>query len=177
MPSGTAHKALTVATSPLAILGAWTAFGFPALDLQAWGRIGIFAVGYLANPILLSPDMDLPESVSSNWWKGLESIWWPYQALIHRGPLSHWPPLSSLLRMGYLWAMTFVVFCLCVGTVDLIWYGLFKEILFPMFLIWRCLSDWLLIWSCPWWWFFIAGIAISDLLHVISDVAYSYMKK
>lgn len=177
MPSGKAHQKLAVATSPLLVIAGWVISGF-SYDIEVWLGIGTVVVGYLANPFCLSPDMDLPESAPSNKWRAAEPIWWPYQALIHRGALSHWPPLSSLLRIGYLWLMLFIIGVSAVGIVDLIAYGLLSgQILIPLEWVKLAFVYWLTCWKFPTVWRFIWGLALADGLHVVSDAFFSYMKK
>lgn len=175
MPSGRAHRSLAVATSPLLVLGAWTLAGFPLID-QVWLDIGMVTLGYLVNPMLLSPDMDLPESSPSNAYGPLEFLWWPYQALIHRGPLSHLPPLSAVLRLMYLWLALFLAACFGAFVIDLIWCGLFGSALFP-FCPEEWVGYWLLVWASPWAWRFLWGVCLGDAVHWIADKAYSYMAK
>jgi len=180
MPSGKAHRKLAVATTPLLVLGGWAVSNFPLID-KAWIDIGIVAIGYLINPAVLSPDMDLVHSDPSDAWGKTEPLWWGYQLLIHKGggrnPLSHWPPLSSLFRVFYLWAALFVINLCGIGILNLIWYGLFSHALISWAWVEIGLEYWLLIFTFPQFWKFVWGIALGDLLHWLADVAFSYMKK
>lgn len=179
MPSGAAHRKLAWATSPLLILGAWTMGGFPS-DLEAWVTIGVVTAAYLANPVLLSPDTDLPESAPSNRWGIFEPILWPLQMIIHKGnyrnPLSHWPPLSSITRMFFIWAMTFLLFLSGIFLTNLIWVGLFKQVLVP-FAVGKWFGWWCVVIASPWWWKALWGITIADVVHTASDIIWSYMRK
>lgn len=180
MPSGKAHRQLGYATTPVLILAAWTVSGF-SLSLDTWMNIGTVCVGYLINPLLLSPDMDLVHSAPANEWKAAEPLWWGYQMLIHKGggrnPLSHWPPLSSLLRIFYLWLILFIVGMLIIGIVNLISFGLFEQIIIPWEWIKRAFRHWVMVFTFPAFWHFVWGVCLADAVHICADLAYSYMRK
>ena len=176
MPSGKAHRKLAVATVPLVVLGGWTIAGFPLID-GAWVDIGIVALGYLINPSALSPDMDLPQATANKAYGNASMLWWPYQALIHRGPFSHWPPLSSLLRVAYIWLALFVAGTLGVGILDLIYWGLFEEVLVSWDWVRTALGYWILVWTIPQLWQFIWGVTLGDIIHTGADISYSFMRK
>lgn len=179
MPSGKAHRRIASATAPFLILGGWTASGF-AFDFETWSTIGAVTAAYLANPAFLSPDTDLPESSPSNRWGILEPILWPLQMIIHRGnmrsPLSHWPPMSSVLRMAHIWMTTFIIFLCGVSLVNLVSFGLSGQILIP-FAIGDWFGWWCAVIASPWWWRVLWGICIGDALHLVADVSYSFMRK
>lgn len=181
MPSGQQHRKLTAATVPLVVLGAWAIADFPLWD-AIWFDIGIIAFGYLINPSALSPDMDLVHSDPSDSYGSFEPLWFLYQGIIHRkglgrNPLSHWPPLSSILRVFYLWVVLFVAGLFSIGILDLVWYGLFDEIPVSVDLITEFFSYWLLIFTFPQFWQFVWGVALGDLVHLVADVSYSFMRK
>jgi len=175
MPSGATHRKLAWATSPLLILGAWTISGFTT-DLDAWGAIGIVTAGYILDPILLSPDLDLVHSDPVKNWNGLSFLWFGYQLLIHRTALSHLPPLSSVLRMFYLWLMTFLVFCSSIFLVDIVWFGLFKQVAIQFVPnVW--IRWWLAILIIPQFWHFLWGLCIGDAVHFGADQLTKFAKK
>lgn len=176
MPSGRQHRRLAVATAPLVVLGAWAIADFPLWD-AIWFDIGIIVFGYLINPSAFSPDMDLVHSDPSDIYGKAEPIWWGYQALVHRGPFSHLPPLSSIIRVLYLWLALFVVGMFGVGILDLIWYGLFGEILISVELITRSFGYWAMVFTFPQFWFFLWGVVLGDVLHLGADISYSFMRK
>jgi len=180
MPSGKAHRKLATATAPLVVLGAWTISGF-AFDFETWASIAIITGGYLMNPTILSPDCDLVHSDPSDKWGKLEPLLWGYQLLIHKGggrnPFSHWPPLSSILRAAYIWLALFVAGTFGAGILDLIYWGLFKEILVSWEWIKAAFGYWLLIWTLPQVWKFIWGVVLGDVIHAGADWAFSYMRK
>lgn len=148
---------------------------------DTWLGIGTVVAGYVLNPICLSPDMDLPESSPSNAWGPLEFLFWPYQMLIHKGggrnAYSHWPPLSTLLRVGYLWLMLFIVGAVAMGMVNLIVFGLSGQIMIPVEWLELAFWYWLMCWKFPAMWRFIWGVALGDFLHIASDILYSFMRK
>jgi|GEM_PF-4776383 len=176
MPSGRSHVKLAIATTLPLILGAWTIYGF-SFDWCDWSKIAVLCLGYLTEPLWLSCDLDLPATLSENNWHLLKPIWWPYQMLTHRSTLSHWPPLSAILRVIYLWLMLFLVFGAGIGIIDLVWYGLFKQIPIPFEVVTDVFVYWLWVWKRWWWWLLIGGIALGDMLHFCADKAVSFMSK
>jgi len=180
MPDGRTHQRIALVTTPLFVLGAWTASGFPLLDVWRWGNIGAATAGYLTNPFCLSPDMDLPQSLPSKRWGVLQPLLWPYQMLIHqrggRNPFSHWPPLSALLRVASVWLTSFLVFCFGIFIIDLIGFGLWEEILIPPQPL-KWLRWWFLPFRFWWFWSFLLGLCVGDLVHWLADVICSFMVK
>lgn len=167
-------------TSPLLVLGAWAVSGF-AFDLETWANIVVITSGYVMNPAMLSPDMDLVHSDPSDGYGSFEPLWFLYQGIIHKGggrnPLSHWPPLSSILRIFYLWLVLFVAGMFIVGILDLICWGLFEEVLVSWDWIKTALDYWLLVFTLPQFWQFVWGITLGDLIHLGADISYSFMRK
>ena len=91
MPSGKTHEFFNIVLLP------------PVLTVLKPEEIISFTVGYLFSTFLLSPDLDLPQSKPSQRWGALKILWSPYQSLIpHRNVISHFPVISSLIRLIYL---------------------------------------------------------------------------
>jgi len=124
--------------------------------------------------------MDLPESAPTRKWKSLKPLWYPYTCLIHKGnsrnPASHWPPLSSLGRVAYLWIVTFLAFNAIVFLANLIYFGIFGEIAIQ-FVPLEWFQWWWVVLTWPETWWAIWGITIGDLVHTASDIIWSYMRK
>jgi uncharacterized metal-binding protein len=70
----------------------------------------IFASSFVLATFLLSPDLDLFHSSPSKNWGYMKAIWWPYSKIFkHRG-LSHTPILGTWTRLGYIFAVFFLIF-------------------------------------------------------------------
>jgi uncharacterized metal-binding protein len=114
------------------------------------------AGGALAG-IFLSPDLDVDGGSISFYHvrhvagclPGLvwSWIWRPYARLIpHRSPLSHWPVISTLIRLGYLSGMVYSIF----------WVLLLANLVsHPAIPAWGPLA--------------IAGLVLSDTCHFVMD--------
>ncbi|MGY4706823.1 DUF2227 family putative metal-binding protein [Candidatus Bipolaricaulota sp. J31] len=111
MPSGKVHLAFELATLPL-----WTTAG--VFLGVGWDEIVVFTAAYAGASLLLSPDLDLAESVVTRRWGPLRILWWPYTAAFkHRG-LSHsivFGPLTRVLYLGFLAACVWAALYLGLG--------------------------------------------------------------
>ena len=68
----------------------------------------LFSVSFFAGTVLLSPDLDLPDSDPAKSWGILRVIWRPYARVFkHRG-LSHAPVLGTLTRVMYLCGVLYI---------------------------------------------------------------------
>lgn len=65
-------------------------------------------IGYTAGWLILSPDIDLPQSRPSQRWLILSPLWWPYQKTHRHRGLSHWPLIGSAERLLYLFSIACV---------------------------------------------------------------------
>jgi len=146
MPSGKVHAAMTfsVATGVLA----------PYAIVQLNGNPYLYVAGNLVG-LLVTPDLDLNNDNYSHYlirkifypaywiWK---IIWKPYNLLIpHRSPISHFPLLGTLLRIGYVFLLLNLfnlLFSLVSDTVSFVW-----------------------VWDT---WFFL-GLAHVDTIHFLAD--------
>lgn len=142
MPSGKTH---TVATSlsagTMAIVMSYAQF--PTSEV-----IATFA-GFMTT-LVVNPDLDLNrrkprEVLPFLWW----AFWFPYSRLMkHRSSLSHWPVISTLLRVTYL--------------------------AIPIFL----LTDYIGINNnISNYYYFFAGMVISDILHFLMDWSVTGLKR
>lgn len=111
---------------------------------------------------LLSPDLDLDSKIDDRWGP-LRPIWVPYMRLVpHRHVLSH-SGFSGVLRLLYLYLVIFGVLAICSFGASLLdipvqYHTLFTHWLWDSF---RSGTRPALL--------FIAGVVISDLVHVITD--------
>jgi uncharacterized metal-binding protein len=144
MPGRSAHAAATVATALVLTAAAPLLAG--NADLSALDALGAPAGALLG--LALHPDLDLAENRLSPWsWRVL---WLPYGILVaHRSVISHFPVLSTVLRLAYI-AVPLVVLGLALGFDSL-----------------GALA-WLWGWHVLRW--AVLGLAVSDLLHVVMDL-------
>jgi len=85
----------------------------------------IFGISFLFGNFMLSPDLDV-KSKSYSRWGILRFIWIPYRKIFkHRSFLSHFPIVSSIVRVVYLILSIIIVFSLLTYTFFLIisWLG------------------------------------------------------
>lgn len=140
------------------LLAGAAGFGTYQLGLLDQPHAIALAAGSLAG-LLLTPDLDVDTGSNSDDWArsfgrlpGL--LWWlvwrPYAALVpHRSPLSHFPILGTVLRLGYLSLVVWVL----AWAVHLI-----APIAIPA------------IRAVPWWFpLAFVGLALADLLHWVLD--------
>ena len=156
MASGATHnKGTLLITIPTGIAALTFGAGWPGMLACGLGCL---------SGVILSPDLDIPHRTHSEYlvYKYLGkflggiwfAFWWPYAKFIpHRSPLSHMPILGTALRMVYLYILgSFVIFGVTgiagnpQGMPPL---ATFNQ---PLF----------------WWW--LAGLAVSDGLHYIMDI-------
>ena len=57
--------------------------------------------GYTLGWLILSPDLDLPQSRPSQRWLIFSPLWWPYQKTHRHRGFSHWPLFGSAERLLY----------------------------------------------------------------------------
>lgn len=153
MPDGRVHS---MASILLAGAAGFTTYQLHLLDQP---HAVALACGSLAG-LLLTPDLDVDTgSVSDDWarsvvGRGPALFWWliwrPYSALIpHRSPFSHFPILGTVLRLGYLSLVVWVI----AWSVHLA-----APITIPA------------IHTIPWWFpLAFVGLALSDFLHWVLD--------
>lgn len=153
MPDGRTHSLATLS------LAAGAIWGLPRLGMLYQPLTFAVAGGCLAG-LFLSPDLDVNTgSMSDDWARHTigrlpAGLWWllwrPYAWLVpHRSPLSHWPLLGTVLRLGYLWGMVYLI----ATVLHRFWPVSIPHLTF-----------------IPWWlpWAFI-GLASADLIHWVLD--------
>lgn len=152
MPGGKVHSALTIATA-LGVLA-------PYAVVNLHGDPYLYVAGNLAG-VMLTPDHDVDGgnftdtiirriSPKAQWlWR---LFWTPYALVIpHRGKLSHFPVLGTLVRLGYI----LVVVNLLSAVIRLV-LSIFMQI------------DTVFLW---WWsWSFFFGLCHVDAIHWMADL-------
>jgi len=149
MPGGKIHSAITLATASGVIA--------PYAIVQLNGNPYLYLLG-CAVGLLVTPDLDLNEGNISDtmlrrifppvqWlWR---TIWTPYSLLIpHRSPLSHFPFLGTILRIGYIFLIINILYFIVNlflhhDTVSVVW-----------------------IWN----WSLFFGLCHVDTLHFLADI-------
>lgn len=147
MPSGKVHSAMTLST----ITGI---IGCQFFSVTG-GSIDLYILG-CATGLLVMPDLDVDNgSIANNFIRKIlppvewvwKILWFPYAKLIpHRHPISHFPVVSTFIRIGYL-------FCV-INLFYLLWSLLFDTV-----------SSWIWIWN----WSFFLGLCHVDILHWAAD--------
>ncbi|WP_029519976.1 metal-binding protein [Persephonella sp. IF05-L8] len=129
-----------------------------------------FIAGYFIGTFFLSPDNDIFHSKPNKRWKILRFIWYPYTKLFsHRG-ISHLPVLGILTKLIYL----VIVFSL-ISAIILIPLYFYKPDLIPEIdTNPQSLKEYLLH---PFTVSFFFGLILSEIVHVITDIIYSAIKK
>ena len=152
MPGGKVHSALTVATA-LGVIA-------PYAVVNLGGNPYWYIAGNLAG-VLLTPDHDVDggnftdtiiRRVSPATQKVWRVFWTPYaKALPHRGKFSHFPVLSTLVRLGYI----------------LVAINLVNAVLRLILSIFGFTDTVLLFW---WNWSFFFGLVHVDTVHWMADL-------
>lgn len=149
MPGGRVHAAITIATAS----GVIAPYAIVNLDGNPYWYIAGCVVG-----LLVTPDLDIDKgNISDSFLRKVfppiqwvwRTIWFPYAKLLpHRSPLSHFPILGTLLRIGYIFLIVNVlhfIFHLMTGNiVSIVW-----------------------IWN----WSFVFGLCHVDTCHFLADIS------
>ena len=133
-----------------------------------------FTAGYLVGTFFLTPDNDLYHSHPNKRWKFLRFIWKPYVILFsHRG-ISHMPIFGILTKLIYL-AVVFLVFYFFLSISLHFVYPEGEKILYKNFS--ETGSNIQNIIKNPFVISFLVGLFLSEIVHIITDILYSNMKK
>lgn len=125
------------------------------------GNVAIMLVGYNFATYFMNPDLDL-NSHGYQSWGWLRFLWWPYQkALAHRSWMSHFPVISTILRIIYLLWFPVLLTILLWGSMELTTQ---QNILKTLKFSWLYLI------------IFVIGMIISDSLHAILDTVSTELK-
>jgi uncharacterized metal-binding protein len=157
MSAGCVHQRASIALAGGFLLGQ-LAFGSPGIE---------YAIGSLVG-ILISPDLDVDAGNISNTiirnrlgtWaeRGWSLLWGVYRGSVkHGSPLSHFPVISTLARIGYLYLMLIII---PYGVMEIVAPGAWN--------IWDEFSWW--IYRLVEHWQLIVGLMGSDLIHYVLDI-------
>ncbi len=128
-----------------------------------------FSTGYLVGTFFLTPDNDIYHSLPNKRWKILRFLWKPYTKIFsHRG-ISHYPIIGTVTRLVYL------------ITVFLILFSIFYFILINAYpeskkFFSQIMIDYSYL-SSPFFISFLIGLFLSEIIHILTDVVYSFFKK
>ena len=156
MPMGATHRRINTAVSiPLA--ATTLVMGWQPL------HTGVLLIGYTFATFFMNPDLDI-NSVGYQSWGWLRFIWWPYQKVLgHRCWVSHFPVVSTILRIIYLlWFPILLLFLLSATARAAV--------------VHNDLPAWLLT-VAPFLLIFTMGMILSDSLHAILDVGSTDLKR
>ncbi len=131
-----------------------------------------FTAGYLIGTFLLSPDLDTKGSKPSKRWGMFGFVWRPYQAKSkHRG-LSHMPILGSFIRLTYLNFFVITLYLILSWLIRhyMPEYSTLVERVNPL----KLLESFAESQSS---FYFVGGILLSELLHVMLDLTHSAIGK
>ncbi|MBK3333069.1 metal-binding protein [Persephonella atlantica] len=131
-----------------------------------------FISGYLAGTFLITPDNDIYHSRPNRRWKFLRFLWYPYTRIFsHRG-ISHLPVVGSIAKIVYL------VLILAIVTA---FVGFSLQLFLDISVI-KSITDMdkkeiFNIIKSPFVVSFFIGLVLAEIIHVITDVVYSSLKK
>ncbi len=162
MPSGNTHEFTNMVFLPISLT-----------CLQPDGLIP-FIAGYLFSTFYLSPDLDLPQSKSSQRWGKLSFIWKYYQAFVpHRSLISHLPVISSLIRILYLLLPLFLTTFIIFKVIDEVFFNGILSIKLETEVIdietEKFIKDTFI--------YFIYGVIIADTIHILLDFSLTFLKR
>ncbi len=157
MASGRTHEIINLAAFPPIV--------YYLQPNEFWG----FAAGYLFGTFLLSPDNDIYHSRPVKRWKFLKIIWKPYTKIFsHRG-VSHYPIIGSITRLFYLSIVAFLFYIILY---------ILTEKFFPDFN--KFFSQITInqnMFLSPFFVSFLIGLFLSEIIHIIVDMVYSFFKR
>lgn len=167
MPSGNTHAALTALAAGGIYLG-MTVYGYTNMTVYA------ATLGCMAG-VLITPDLDVDQPTRSNYvmyreagllpgaiWRAL---WLPYGLAIgHRSWVSHFPVISTLIRLAYLGVIAWFIWFSWSFRMSVTSYANPPAMVF--------------IPPLPAWWpWAVAGLMVSDVLHWAADVSSTAVKR
>jgi uncharacterized metal-binding protein len=151
VPGGRVHSAITIATTSGVLA--------PYLIVQFGGNPYFYVAGTLMG-LLVTPDLDIDAGNISDtmirkvfppaqWiWR---ILWTPYAKLIsHRSPISHFPFLGTLFRIGYIFLLL----------------NLFNLLFFFFGNMFDTVSHFIWFWN----WSFFFGLCHVDICHYVADI-------
>lgn len=164
MPAAVTHDRIALVAAGVMVAPSYAILHYGLGDAPEAAYTGALLVtgAHLFGSWLLSPDLDLDSKIDDRWGP-LRMIWIPYMRLVpHRHFLSH-SGISGLFRLAYLYgAIVLILAAVSFGAyllnIDVRYHQIFTDWLWstfrsgsrPAFLL-------------------VAGVVISDLIHVIAD--------
>ncbi len=164
MASGKTHDIINLSAFPVFVY-----------YLKPDSFFGFFA-GYMLGTFFLSPDNDIFHSKPNKRWKKLSFIWKPYTYLFsHRG-ISHIPVIGMITKLVYLAVVFIGIFLTITSLILLAFYLADIKVSIPLENIFSAevvkgIS------LHPFTISFILGLILSEIVHIITDVIYSFLKK
>ncbi len=131
-----------------------------------------FTAGYMVGTFILSPDIDMKHSKPSKRWKILRCVWFPYQKVSRHRGISHTPVIGSLIRLFYLVLLSIFLYFVILGVISLL-----KPELLEPFLNLNPINYLHSVAGKEASAYFIFGVILSDITHVILDVLSSKLKR
>lgn len=147
---------------------------------EHWLSLVCLLLGFWSSVLLLSPDIDLKQSLPAKSWGLLRYLWYPYHRLFRHRGLSHWPVFGTLSRLIYL----VVVADLSTLFLHTIWrFGQDQQFLTSVLAASEFSYHsrrWLIssMSEQPWEWAgFALGLLLADGLHVLQDLGSSWLRQ
>ncbi len=131
-----------------------------------------FISGYLVGTFLITPDNDIYHSKPNRRWKFFRFLWYPYTKLFsHRG-VSHLPIIGSFIKLIYLFIVLSIFATFLISIMHFFWgvsvvenlKNIGKEEIFYII-------------KNPFVVSFLIGLVLAEIVHIITDVVYSSIKK
>ncbi len=158
MPSGKTHEVINFGVLPL------------VLTFYEQTYFLSFIFGYLFATFYLSPDLDLPQSRPFQRWGILRFIWIPYTKFKHRSIFTHFPIISSLIRVFYIGLILFVILNFVYGIIFVLFQTeslKLKEYFYYYFLSGEAISIKAIV----------IGVIIADMVHITLDFSITFFNK
>ncbi len=163
MASGKTHDIINLSAFPVFVY-----------YLKPDSFIGFFA-GYMIGTFFLSPDNDIFHSKPNKRWKFLRFIWKPYTKIFaHRG-ISHIPVVGILFKILYLSVVFIFLSAFILGLLFLASYFAGIKIEIPTKGVSQETLKGILL--TPFSISFFVGLILAEIVHILTDVVYSFFKK
>ncbi|AAC07885.1 putative protein [Aquifex aeolicus VF5] len=130
-----------------------------------------FGIGYLLGTFFLSPDLDLHFSKPSQRWKFLKFLWFPFWVFSRHRGITHVPFLGTLVKLFYLIFIFFFLYFAVLGVLSILGFAPKELLSFDPFAF---INEFL---KSEKGFFFILGLIVADLLHIVLDIVSSFIKR
>jgi uncharacterized metal-binding protein len=165
MPSAATHDRIALYAAGLIIAPTYAAlrFGLGEDPTAAYNGTMLVVGAHLFGSWWLSPDLDLDGKIDDRWGP-LRPLWLPYmRAVPHRGVFSH-SGFSGVVRLLYMYVIVVGVLAILSGIGYLAGVQVSYHQDFTRWL-WESLRD-----EANPAWLIVAGVIISDVVHVVTDL-------